>query len=483
MKHWEKLWSISDIIVEGDDEAQHLVRYNIFQLLQVMDSEYGIPARGLHGEGYSGHIFWEMDIYMLPFYALLHPEAARKILLYRYKMLDDARKNARRNGFRGAQYPWEATDDGEEVTPSKIIDLVTGRSFRIWTGEEEIHITADVAYAFDYYYRATKDDKFLFKYGLEVMFETARFWASRVKYRAGKGYIIDKVMGPDEMHEHVDNSAYVNFMAKWNLLTAYEYYHMAKRIMPKELEKIANKIGLSEDEVRYWKIIAENIYLPWDKKTGFIEQFEGYNSLRDMLVKDIDIKAFNMLQEELKKTKLIKQADVVLLLYILGDQFDLKTKRVNYEYYEPRTLHLSSLSPAPYAIIASEIGKMDDAYKYFMMAAKMDLEDIRGDLDKGVHTGCIGGLWQVVVNGFAGVRLGRNELIINPRLPPHWRRLTFKLRYRNALLKVDISKKKILIKVERITSPIILKVIGEKKTITKEGVYEWPMKHNAKILK
>ena len=433
VKHWRELWNTSDIVVEGDRQAQHLIRFNIFQLLQVMDSQYGIPARGFHGEGYRGHVFWEMEIYMLPFYTLLYPDAAKRMLLYRYRMLEDARRNARRNGFKGAQYPWEATDDGEEMTPSEIMDLITGETVRIWTGEEQHHITADVAYAFDYYYRATGDDEFMTKYGLEVIFETARFWASRVKYKTGKGYVIERVMGPDEIHEHINNSAYVNFMARWNLLRAYEYYYMARTKWPKQLKRIIERIGLSEDEVENWRRIGEEIYLPWDRKTGFIEEFDGYTKLEDMLAKEVDVKAIDL--ERLKKTRLIKQADIILLLHILGDQFDFKTKKVNYEYYEPRTLHLSSLSPVPYAIIASEIGKMDDAYRYFMMAAKMDLEDIRGDLDKGIHIGCIGGLWQVVVNGFAGIKLGRDKLIINPKLPPHWRRLELGIKYRGTFVK------------------------------------------------
>ncbi len=424
---WRRIWDDINFVIEGDPETEKKLLFYAFHLLQLVDEEQEylmIPARGLHGIGYRGHVFWDTDLYTLPFYSLLAPWAARKILLYRYAMLDRARENAKINGYRGAMYPWESCDDGVEATPKEIpLDVLGRNKIRIWTGEQEQHITADVAYAVHMYYEFTCDDKFMENYGLEIIFETARFWASRVEYDEVKDkYVIRNVMGPDEYHPNVDNSFYTNIFAKKNLELAVYYYH--KALEREEWAHIIKRLEVRPSEVESWRHIAENMYIPCHLNK-LCEEFEGYFELKDMVLEN---KGYGVTHPtritNVEKTRLIKQADVIAAMFFLANEFDRETITSNYEYYLPRTTHESSLSLPTYAGVAAIIGRIEDAWKLLSLALQTDLEDLYGNTRDGFHVAAAGGIWAALLLGFIGLRIEKGRLKkVNPSLPNKWRKL------------------------------------------------------------
>ncbi|OQY09159.1 MAG: hypothetical protein B6I29_03995 [Marinitoga sp. 4572_148] len=386
-EEYDKLWKIADIKIEGDKKADKALRYNIFSLLSLANPEdnfVSIGAKGLHGEGYKGHVFWDTEIYMLPFYIYEYPEAAKAFLMYRYNTLKKARENAMKNGYKGAQYPWESADTGEEETPKWGEDYY-GNKVRIWTGDIEYHITADIAFAIREYLRATDDWNFFLNYGAEMFFETARFWVSRAEYNKAKDrYEINEVIGPDEFHEHVNNNFYTNYLAKWNILQALKYVRFLKENYNEQYRKIVEKINLNQDELKKWEIVANKLFIPWNKESHLIEQFEGYFKLKDRTISEYDEKNMpkwpkNVDLSKLNDYQLIKQADVLMLMHLLPEDFDFKTKKINFEYYEKRTMHKSSLSPSMYAIMGLAIGDHSKAYEYFMRTALVDLENNQGN--------------------------------------------------------------------------------------------------------
>ncbi|MGD9014704.1 MAG: hypothetical protein PVI33_01590, partial [Candidatus Omnitrophota bacterium] len=337
---WEDLWKRSEVSIWGDPEIEKNVRFNIYHMLICAPCDEGsssIGARTLTGEGYHGHIFWDAEIYLLPFYLYTMPDAAKNMLLYRYKRLDVARGIAKRLGYKGAMFPWESAGLGEDETPGWAKDL-DGKIIKIQTGKMQHHITADIAYAFQHYYNVTLDERFLKDYGYEVLFETARFWASRVEYNKRKKlYEIKNVIGPDEFHKKVNNNAYTNMMAKWNLLIAYKTFSKAKKLHPRGLKNLTKKIGLSEKELADWKKISSRMSFNM-KQNQIIEQFDGFFRKRKIKITKWDENFIPMVTERISprdydKTQLVKQADVVMLLYLLSDVFTSRTKKKNYEYY------------------------------------------------------------------------------------------------------------------------------------------------------
>jgi len=438
---WATRWRTADVEIEGDPVAQKSVRFSLFHLMQCVnpyDERVSIPAKGLHGEGYKGHIFWDTEMYMLPFFIYTDPKAARALLMYRYNMLEGARQNAQLNGYRGAQFPWESTDDGSETIPREVGDPFV-KTYRVCEGEEEHHVVAAIAYGVDHYYRATHDHEFMSNYGLEILLETARFWASRVEFDPTRNkYVIKKLIGPDEIHYHVDNNVYTNFIAKWNLETAASY---AEKFNDSEIIK---KLGITPAEIAEWRQIAANILILRDKRTGIYEQFEGYFNLIDVQIEPSDTGIPRIPDEwrdwdKLQRTKLIKQPDVVMLLYVFRDKFSLHEKKVNFNFYDPRTLYRSSLAASVSSIIANEIGYEELAYRYFMMSARVGLDNIYRNTQHGFHAAAGGGTWQAVVNGFAGMHIHADKLQFNPRLPKHWRKLRFTIMWRGHPIFVELT--------------------------------------------
>jgi kojibiose phosphorylase len=433
---WQARWEASDIRIDGDRAAERALRFAAYHLSGAAnpeDERISVGARALTGTAYKGHVFWDTDIFMLPFYALTYPEAARALVMYRYHTLSGARAKAAARGYRGALYAWESIDHGEEATPPFTV-APGGEVVRILAGEQEQHISADVAYGVWTYWQATRDQRFLLDAGAEILVETARFWASRVQPGDDGRCHIRGVIGPDEYHDTVDDNAYTNGLAQWNLETAAEAARLIAQTWPDDWRGLTQRLGLDQEEPHRWLAIARNLYTGFDERTGLFEQFRGYFAL-----KDIDLAPYAartapldvlLGAERVKRSKIIKQADVVMLVLLLWDRLPPAVRRANFDYYEPRCGHGSSLSPAIHALVAARLGEAGLAERYFRQAADIDLADNMGNAAGGVHAGALGGLWQAAVLGFAGLRLGGARPGLSPCLPPSWHRLTARFQWR-----------------------------------------------------
>ncbi len=445
---WEREWDKCNILIEGDDEADRALRYSLFQLLIAAprhDDRVSIAAKTLSGLGYHGHVFWDTEIFMLPFFIYTQPELARNMLLYRYHTLPGARRVAAEQGYAGALFAWESAATGDESTP-RWVPTAEGELIRIWCGDIELHIVADIAYAVHHYWRVTGDDDFLRDYGAEILLETALFWASRVEWNAERAlYEIKDVIGPDENHEHVDNNAFTNRMASWNLQAALDVLNWLRCHYPEQAIALEEQLELTREQLAHWQEIIEQLYFPHDPETGLIEQFEGFFDLIAVDLDDYEPREISMQAlfgvAETQAYQVLKQADVLMLLYLLAAEYDSATVKANWDYYTPRTdlTYGSSLGPAIQATLAAQLGEPEVAYAHFILAARTDLEDARGNVWAGIHGASAGGLWQAVIFGFGGVRVEEGRLVAHPRLPSGWTRLKFQLQYRGAGYAFDFS--------------------------------------------
>jgi trehalose/maltose hydrolase-like predicted phosphorylase len=449
VRAFERRWQTADVEVEGDEDAQRALRFAGYHLIGAAnpeDERVSIGARALTGGAYKGHVFWDTEIFMLPFYLFTHPPAARALLMYRYHTLPAARDKARRLGCRGALYAWESTITGEENTPPHALGP-DGRLLRILNGEQEQHISADVAYAVHQYWRATGDDEFMLRGGAEILIETARFWASRGSIEADGRCHIRTVIGPDEYHEAVDDNAYTNGMAQWNLECAAEAVEDLSARWPVRRNELARRLGLEKDEPERWRELAGRMYTGLDPETGLFEQFAGYFGLEDIDLGEYAAHAAPMDvilgRERVQRSRIVKQADAVMLVYLLWDRFPPEVREANFRYYEPRTNHGSSLSPAIHAAVAARLGDLDAALRYFRQAAGIDFANNMGNAAGGVHAAALGGLWQAAVFGFAGMRLLPDGLAFLPHCPPVWPGLRFSVLWRKARLRVRIRPRSI----------------------------------------
>jgi len=479
---WEKLWGCANVEIEGDHGADQALRFNVYHLVIAgnPDQDVSIGARTLSGEAYRGHVFWDAELFCVPFYIYAFPEIARRQLLYRYDRLDAARAIAASKDYRGALFPWESADTGEECTPSWTKDY-DGTIIRITTLDYEHHIVADIAYAIDHYYRATGNAPFMGRVGLEMMFETARFWASRVEHNKKRDrYEIHDAMGPDEFHERVSNSAYTNTLAQWNLQRASEIYRVAKGRNPARLRALMKRLKLSEREVRRWHSIAAKIYIPHSKKKRIIEQFDGYLKLRDPRITQLDpnfmpVMPASVDYRNIAETQLLKQADVVMLLFLFPDRYNIEEKKRNYYYYERRTLHKSSLSPAIHSIVGLEAGDEDKALHYFAHALSTDLSNIHGNAAEGIHAASSGATWQACILGFAGMRVHEDQISFTPRMPENWRGLRFCVHYHGAKLRVCMAHAQTEILLEGgARRRIFASVYGERKQLKAHKYVAFP---------
>ncbi len=447
---WQEYWKCSDILIEGDDEAQRAIRYNLYQLrisVNPHDSRFSIAAKGLTGFGYHGHVFHDTEIYMLPYFTYAHPEIARNLLLYRYHLLPAAYEKARENGFEGAQYPWESTLDGKEATPDVIIHPETKELIPIPNGRIELHITADIAYAVNQYWFVTGDNEFMRDYGAEIVLSTAQFWASRAEWHAEqREYEITDVIGPDEWHEHVNNNFYTNFMAKENIQSALALLQWLRLTAPDKAMELTHKLHLTTELLDQWRDVAEHLRLLQDKESGLFEQFDGFFQLEPLdqaqyKGRQASYQAILGL-EATKRYRIIKQADVLALITLFRQQFDPKVKQVNWDYYYPITDHDygSSLTPALHIMLACELEKLDMAYELFQKGVLVDLEDRRGNTFEGIHEACCGAVWQAVVMGFAGLKVTEDGYTTYPRWPDGWTRLAFTFLHKGQPVFVDLRK-------------------------------------------
>jgi beta-phosphoglucomutase len=458
---WNEVWQQSDIEIEGDINAQLAVRYNLFQLFMgacshimgecLGNSRVSVPAKTLSGLGYRGHVFWDTEIFILPFFTLTQPDIARSLLTYRYHTLEGARRKAAHSGYKGAMFAWESAATGDEMTPRwSILTDPYAEATRIWCRDREIHISADIAYAIWQYWQVTGDDIWLRDYGAEILLDTAIFWMSRLEWNAKQErFELCGVIGADEYHEQVNNNAYTNRMVQWHLEKAVAVYEWLQHKFPDRAAELAQRLQLTPEQLLQFQVAIAQMYIPYDATTGLIEQFEGFFQLKDVNLSDYEPRDRSIQAvlgiDETNQSQVLKQPDVLMLLYLMRDtqaslyRHDILQK--NWNYYAPRTdsTYGSSLCPAIHSILAANLGESADAYKHFMQAAMVDLEDSRGNTADGIHAASAGGVWQAVVFGFGGIQLKDNIPIANPHLPPTWTRLKFKLQWRGTWHSFDLS--------------------------------------------
>jgi len=438
---WATYWADSDVEIVGDDEAQLATRYMIFQLLIAAprDDEYvSIGAKTLSGFGYRGHVFWDTEIFILPFFIFTQPQIARNLLLYRYHTLGGARRKAQEGGYKGAQYPWESAMTGEEVTP-RWVPAPAGhpdgqQQVRVWTGDIARHISADIAYTAWQYWRATSDDTFMVRYGAEMILDTAVFWGCRAEWNnTTEYYELTNVIGPDEYHEQVNNNFYTNYLVKWHLQLALDILEWLRQHEPVKATELTERLELTPGVCDHWRHIIDRLYIGRAPDSKVFEQFEGYFARRDVDLATLEPRNHSVQAllgiRATNETQVLKQPDVLMLFYMLPDEFDEATLRANWDYYTPRTdlTHGSSLAPGIEAILASRLGAPEPAYRLYMQAALLDLKDLRLNTEHGIHGATAGSVWQAAVFGFGGLRLTAQGVTAAARLPAHWQRLRFKL--------------------------------------------------------
>jgi trehalose/maltose hydrolase-like predicted phosphorylase len=425
---WASRWEDADVRIDGDPELQLAARFAIFHLLASApeQDEAAIGARGLSGNAYRGHVFWDSDVYVLPFLAATRPRAARALLEYRVRRLRVAIRTARRHGLAGARFPWESAMSGREVTPARTRDG-RGEMRPVLTGALEEHIIADVAWAAACYIDWTGDAEFAAGPGRELIVQTARWWASRIETdEHGRGHIRD-VIGPDEYHEHVDDNAFTNVMARWNLRRA-----------------AAVATGVVDDgERRTWLELAEMIVDGYEPATGVYEQFAGFHSLEPLLIAQLaphrPVSADILLgPERTGAAQVVKQPDVLMLHYLIPDEVAPGSLDANLDFYEPRTAHGSTLSPGVHAVLLARAGRTRHALELLRLTAGIDLDDIGHMTAGGLHLAAMGGVWRALALGFAGLRPVGDALAIDPVLPPGWEALDLRVRFRDSRVRVRV---------------------------------------------
>ena len=454
---WEKKWAHSDVRIGGDDVAQHALRYSILQLLMVAPvkgSANSIPARALSGQVYKGAVFWDTEMFMFPFFLHTYPEKAAELMRYRIKTLEGAKRKAKTEGpgYRGAFYAWESQETGDDAcTYFNIGDPVTGRDLRTYFRDKQVHISGDVAIAMWDYFEVTGDDSLLLAGGAEVILECARFYFSYAYFKQDKGrYEILDVVGPDEYHERVNNNAFTNLVAKETFAIALATVEHLARRHPAALRALLKELEL-EAELPSFREAMSLLHVPEpDPRTGIIEQFDGYFQLRKATPQELRARRIHPHeylggQGLAVPTQVIKQADVIMMLHLFRDRFSPGIKRANWEYYEPRTEHGSSLSASAYALVATEFGALAPAYRYFMQTAKIDLEAkykvyVGTVFMGGTHPAANGGAWMTAVLGFGGLQAEEKRVVINPRLCKRWRSLEFNLAYKGDNFQIRITK-------------------------------------------
>ncbi len=446
---WRERLEESRIKITDNNYDQKLVDFAFYHLItagEFSGNHYSIPARNLSGESYKGHVFWDVEMYLLPFYTYTKPEIARNLIMYRYNTLDGAKKNAVKEGYKGACFAWESTDTGLEAAPEMTI-LPNGEVVMIFSGKYENHISSDIAYTIWKYRQATCDDEFLTDYGAEILFETARFCTSLLTRKDDGLYHIDEVIGPDEYHECVDDNAYTNYLVKNNFDVAVKTYNLMNSEYPEKLAKLKEKINLEDNEVEDWQEFTANIYPGYDPETKLYEQFRGYYDLECINLEEYEPRSVPMdvILGRVKtgETQVIKQADVLMFMMLFGERFSKEQLRANYEFYEEKCGHGSSLSPGIHSLMAARAKKTEEAYNYFLQNARIDIGDAFGNAAGGIHIASLGGVWMSVVLGFAGMYPVDKGLIFDPELPGQWNKIEFPLKWRGQDIKVVLDHREI----------------------------------------
>ncbi|MEK5639367.1 family 65 glycosyl hydrolase [Paenibacillus rhizosphaerae] len=453
---WAAKWRESDIVIEGDVAAQQAIRFNIFQLNQTYtgeDDRLNIGPKGFTGEKYGGSTYWDTEAYCLPFYlSTADATIARNLLIYRYKHLEKARENARKLGFaKGALYPM-VTMNGEECHNEWEITF------------EEIHRNGAIAYAIYNYVNYTGDDSYLAQYGVEVLVEISRFWEERVNYVPAKDqYMILGVTGPNEYENNVNNNWYTNRIACWTMEYTLQVLSDLQASDPAHYEELVAKLALAPEETAKWGDILAKMYYPVDAERGVFLQQDGFldkdlTPVKDLAPSNLPLNQ-NWSWDRILRSAYIKQADVLQGLFFLGDRYDLDTKKRNFDFYEPLTVHESSLSPCVHSIIACELGYREKAYEMYLRTSRLDLDNYNNDTEDGCHITSMAGTWMSVVHGFGGLRVKDGVLHLNPFNPGHWSAFSFKVMFRGARLQVTVGEQDVTVTNETET-PVSISVYG-----------------------
>lgn len=440
----DNFWKRSDVQLEGEKEyyegqpaeIQQALRWSLYQIIQssARVDGAGLAAKGLSGQGYDGHYFWDTDIYVMPFLIYTNPQIAKNLISFRYRMLDKARERAREVNSRGALFPWR-TINGEEA------------SAYYAAGTAQYHINADIVFALRKYVNATGDYGLLYSDGAELLVETARLWADLGFYsdrREGK-FCINGVTGPDEYNTVVNNNTYTNLMARENLRYAVETVEHMKKVLPAKYETLMRTTGLHEVEVEEWRSAAQKMYVPYDEERGIHLQDENFLERKPFDFEATPRSKYPLLLHHhplvIYRAQVIKQADVVLAMFLLDREFSVEDKKRNFDYYDPLTTRDSSLSACIQSIVAADLGEQQLANDYGREALFMDLADLGGNVKDGCHIASMGGSWMVAIYGFAGMRDYDGVISFNPRLPKEMKRMSFPLTVRGQLLRVTLTQK------------------------------------------
>ncbi|WP_136465974.1 glycoside hydrolase family 65 protein [Flagellimonas onchidii] len=436
---WSKIWEMSDITIEGDTKAQQGIRFNIFQLNQTYlgkDSGLNIGPKGFTGEKYGGSTYWDTEAYCLPFYmATKNQKVAWNLLEYRYKHLDKAIENAEKLGFSNgaALYPM-VTMNGEECHNEWEITF------------EEIHRNGAIAFAIYNYHRFTGDYSYIPKMGLEVLIGIARFWHQRVNFSKDKQkYVMLGVTGPNEYENNVNNNWYTNYLAKWCLEYAAEQLSAVEKEYPTDFQRVIKKTNLSHKEANDWMDVAKNMYFPHSEKYEVFLQQDGFLDKELTKVSELDKSERPINQkwswDRILRSPYIKQADVLQGFYFFEDDFSMKELEKHFDFYEPFTVHESSLSPCVHSIQAAKLGRMDQAYTFYLRTSRLDLDDYNKEVEEGLHITSMAGTWMSIVEGFGGMRIVNNTLCFTPQIPQQWKSYSFKVNFRDQVVTATVSEK------------------------------------------
>jgi len=459
---WAKIWEMSDITIDGDVKAQQGIRFNIFQLNQTYlgkDSRLNIGPKGFTGEKYGGSTYWDTEAYCIPFYmATKDQQVARNLLAYRYNQLDKAIENAEKLGFKNgaALYPM-VTMNGEECHNEWEITF------------EEIHRNGAIAFAIYNYYRFTGDYSYIPEKGLEVLIGIARFWNQRATFSTKRQqYVILGVTGPNEYENNVNNNWYTNYIAKWCIQYTLEQVHKVQKEYPQDYARIMHKVNLQEAEMHSMKKVTDNMYFPYSKEHNVYLQQDGFLDKELVKVADLSNSERPINQkwswDRILRSPYIKQADTLQGFYFFEDHFSKEELERHFDFYEPFTVHESSLSPCVHSIQAAVLGRMEQAYTFYLRTSRLDLDDYNKEVHEGLHITSMAGTWMSIVEGFGGMRVKNNQLHFEPRIPSQWKGYSFKVNFRNSMVKVEINHQETKVSVEGDTSFEVI-VNGESQLI------------------
>ena len=459
---WAKIWEMSDITIDGDVKAQQGIRFNIFQLNQTYlgkDSRLNIGPKGFTGEKYGGSTYWDTEAYCIPFYmATKDQQVARNLLAYRYNQLDKAIENAEKLGFKNgaALYPM-VTMNGEECHNEWEITF------------EEIHRNGAIAFAIYNYYRFTGDYSYIPEKGLEVLIGIARFWHQRATFSTYRNqYVILGVTGPNEYENNVNNNWYTNYIAKWCIDYTVEQINKIENEYPSDYTRIMNKVKLSQAEISAMKKVADTMYFPYSEEHGVYLQQDGFLDKELITVADLDKSQRPINQkwswDRILRSPYIKQADTLQGFYFFEDHFTKEQLEKHFDFYEPFTVHESSLSPCVHSIQAAVLGRMEQAYTFYLRTSRLDLDDYNKEVEEGLHITSMAGTWMSIVEGFGGMRVRNNQLHFEPKIPAQWKGYSFKVNFRNAIIKVEVKQEGTNVSIEG-NSDVEVFVNGESQLI------------------